>query len=161
MQRATFLAGAIFAFLCLFVAPVSAACRDDVVHLRGEWGQVRFSVELADTPASRAQGLMNRPSMPRMAGMLFIYERPDRAVFWMENTLIPLDMLFLDETATVRHIHNEARPLDRTPIDGGEDVLFVLEINGGLARQLGITPGSELRHPRVDPELAAWPCPDD
>ncbi len=145
----------------LLAHPLSAACRDDTVHLRGDWGQVRFSVEIADTEASRAQGLMHRESMPRLGGMLFVYDAPLRAVFWMENTLIPLDMLFLDPTGTVNHIHHEAQPLDRTPIDGGPNVLMVLEINGGLARRLGITPGSELRHPRLDSELAAWPCPQD
>jgi uncharacterized protein len=81
-------------------------------------------------------------------------------VFWMENTLISLDMLFLDEAGTVTHIHHEARPLDRTPIDGGDGVAMVLEINGGMARRLGIGPGSELRHPRIDPALAVWPCPE-
>ncbi len=161
MQRiAVFLAAAL-ALLIFLTAPLAAACRADVVHLRGDWGQVRFTVEIADTDAARAQGLMHRESLPRLAGMLFIYDTPQRAVFWMENTLIPLDMLFLDETGTVTHIHHEARPLDRTPIDGGAGVLMVLEINGGLARRFGITPGSELRHPRLDPSLAAWPCPAD
>jgi len=135
-----------------------AACREDQVELRGPWGQTRFSVEIADTDATRARGLMFRETMPRFSGMLFIYDQPDRAVFWMENTLIPLDMLFIDETGRVNHIHHEARPLDRTPIDGGDDVLMVLEINGGMAQRLGIAAGSELRHPRVDPGRALWSC---
>lgn len=138
----------------------AAACRDDRVDLRGPWGRAAFTVEVADTEAARATGLMHRPSLPRFSGMLFVFEPPPgRAVFWMENTLIPLDMLFLDERGVVTHIHHQARPLDRTPIPGGDAVLYVLEINGGMARQLGITTGSELRHPRIDPALAAWPCP--
>lgn len=137
-----------------------AACQNDQVDLRGGWGQTRFSVEVADTDETRARGLMFRETMARFSGMLFIYDQPDRAVFWMENTLIPLDMLFVDETGRVTHVHHEARPLDRTPIDGGADVLMVLEINGGMARRLGIDAGSELRHPRLDPELALWPCED-
>ena len=141
------------------VAVAETVCRDDRVDLRGPWGTVAFTVELADTDATRAQGLMHRPSMPRFSGMLFIFEPPPgRAVFWMENTLIPLDMLFLDETGRVTHIHHQARPLDRTPIDGGDQVMYVLEINGGMARTLGITTGSDLRHPRIPAELAAWPC---
>lgn len=137
----------------------AAECREDRVDLRGPWGQAAFTVELAETEASRAQGLMHRPSMPRFSGMLFVFEPPPgRAVFWMENTLIPLDMLFLDEAGVVTRIHHEARPLDRTPIDGGDAVLYVLEINGGMARRLGISEGSELRHPRIDPALAVWPC---
>lgn len=137
-----------------------AACQHDQVDLRGRWGQTRFSVDIADTDATRARGLMHRETMARFSGMLFIYDRPDRAVFWMENTLIPLDMLFIDETGRVSHIHHEARPLDRTPIDGGAEVLMVLEINGGMARRLGIDAGSEVRHPRLDRELAVWPCED-
>ncbi|MCC5972171.1 MAG: DUF192 domain-containing protein [Pararhodobacter sp.] len=143
----------------MLAAPgVQAACRDTQVDLRGSWGQARFTVEIADTDDLRARGLMHRESMPRFSGMLFVYDRPDRAVFWMENTLIPLDMLFIDDTGQVTHIHHEARPLDRTPIDGGPDVLMVLEINGGMARRLGIVAGSELRHPRLDPSQALWPC---
>jgi len=143
----------------LLAAPVQAACRDDRVDLRGPWGQVAFTVEVADTPDLRAQGLMHRTSMPRFSGMLFVFEPPPGpASFWMENTLIPLDMLFIDAAGRVGHVHHEARPLDRTPIHGGNDVLYVLEINGGMAARLGIGPGSELRHPRIDPELAVWPC---
>ncbi len=149
----------VLALVSLLAAPLAAACRAGAVHLRGDWGQVRFAVEIADTEATRAQGLMHRESLPRMAGMLFIYDAPQRATFWMENTLIPLDMLFLDAAGTVTHIHHEAQPLDRTIIDGGPGVSMVLEINGGLARQLGIGPGSEMRHPRIDPDAAAWPCP--
>jgi uncharacterized protein len=161
MHRAAVFLLAALALLWLVAAPLAAARRDDVVYLRGDWGQARFTVEIADTDASRAQGLMNRPSMPRMAGMLFIYDAPQPASFWMENTLIPLDMLFFDATGRLQNIQHEAQPLDRTPIFGGDDVLMVLEINGGLARRLGIAEGSELRHPRLDPETAAWPCPED
>jgi uncharacterized protein len=136
-----------------------AACRDDRVDLRGTWGSARFTVEVADTGASRAQGLMNRPSMPRGAGMLFVYDEPGTVAFWMRNTLIPLDMIFADETGVVRRVHENAVPLDETPIPGGDGIQFVLEINGGLSSQLGIAPGTEMRHPAIaPPEGAAWPC---
>ncbi|MBN2759599.1 MAG: DUF192 domain-containing protein [Rhodobacteraceae bacterium] len=141
-----------------FASAAAAQCAPDRVDLRGAWGQARFSVEVVDTPESRAQGLMFRESLPRSAGMLFIYEGPTRASFWMRNTLIPLDMLFVDPTGVVTHIHHEARPLDETPIPGGDNVLMVLEINGGLARAIGIEIGSELRHPRLAQDSAAWPC---
>lgn len=138
-----------------------AECSLDRVDLRGPWGNAAFKVEVVDTPETRAQGLMHRPSMPRFSGMLFIFEPPPGPVsFWMENTLIPLDMVFLDQTGTVSHVHHDARPLDRTPIPGGHAVMYVLEINGGMARTLGIAPGSELRHPGIPADLAAWPCPD-
>ncbi len=133
-------------------------CADDAVTLRGPWGQARFSVEVADDAAERAVGLMNRERMPRMSGMLFVYETPQRVAFWMKNTLIPLDMLFMDETGTVQRIHENARPLDTTAIPGGEAIQYVLEINGGMARLLGITPGSVLSHPAIDPKVAAAPC---
>jgi uncharacterized membrane protein (UPF0127 family) len=136
----------------------SAACSEGTAELRGDWGTARFTVEVADEPAERAQGLMNRPSMPRSAGMLFLYEAPQRATFWMKNTLIPLDMIFMDPTGTVTHIHENAVPLDETTIDGGPGVQAVLEINGGLARAIGIDVGSELRHPGLDQSAAAWPC---
>lgn len=151
---------ALIAALVLAGGPALAECRDDRVELRGPWGSAAFTVEVADTDETRARGLMHRASMPRFSGMLFVFEPPPGPVaFWMENTLIPLDMLFIDQAGRVGHVHHEARPLDRTTIPGGDDVLYVLEINGGMARRLGIAPGSELRHPRIDPALAAWPCP--
>ena len=69
--------------------------------------------------------------------MLFVYEGPRRVAFWMKNTLIPLDMIFADATGRVTRVHANAVPLDETPIDGGEGVQFVLEINGGLADAAG------------------------
>lgn len=136
-----------------------AACSDGRVELRGEWGSARFRVALADTPAERAQGLMHVEEMPRMSGMLFVYERPQSVSFWMENTLIPLDMIFVGPDGVVRHIHENAIPLDRTGIPGGsDDIQYVLEVNGGVAADFGIIAGTELRHPSIEQGLAAWPC---
>lgn len=137
---------------------MAAACSDTSVALRGDWGQARFSVEIADDPAERAQGLMFRESMPSSAGMLFVYDRPQSMSFWMRNTLIPLDLLFIDSRGVVKHIHENAIPLDESPIYGGENLLSVLEINGGLAKRMGITAGSELRHPAFAGHNPAWPC---
>ncbi len=139
-------------------AALAAECREDQVHLRGDWGQARFTIELADDDEERAQGLMGRESMARSAGMLFVYPRPRLAGFWMKNTLIPLDMIFMDSTGTVTHVHHEAVPLDERPIIGEDNILAVLEINGGLARQMGIGEGTQMRHPAFAPEQAAWPC---
>ncbi len=146
--------------LLLALAPgaAAAACREDAVELRGPSGKARFTVELADSPDERAQGLMFREAMPASAGMLFLYERPQAASFWMKNTLIPLDMIFADPTGMVTHVHANAVPGDETPIPGGTGVLAVLEINGGLAARLGIVPGSALRHPGLDQTTAIWPC---
>ena len=122
----------------------------------GQSGRESFAVEIADTPDSRAQGLMFREALAPDAGMLFIYETPRRAEFWMKNTLIPLDIIFADSEGRVITVHENAIPGDLTPIPGGEGVRFVLEINGGLARKVGIEVGSEMRHPRITD--AAWPC---
>lgn len=135
-----------------------AACRQDQVELRGDWGKARFSVEVADDAREQAVGLMHRPSMPTSAGMLFVYATPRSLSFWMRNTLIPLDMLFIDPQGVVQHIHHNAVPLDETPISGGDGLLSVLEINGGLAKRLGITVGSQLRHPAFEKHAPLWPC---
>ncbi|KMW56683.1 putative exported protein [Candidatus Rhodobacter oscarellae] len=137
---------------------MAAACRDDQVELRGDWGAVRFNVEVADTAAEHAVGLMNRSSMPARSGMIFLYEAPQRVGFWMRNTLIPLDMLFMSADGVVQKIHQNAVPLDETVILGGDNIQYVLEINGGMSARLGITTGTELRHPGVNQAVAAWPC---
>lgn len=157
-RLARHMAGAALAGLLLTGAAVAEVCRIDSVTLRGEWGKARFSVEVADDTAERAKGLMHRRSLPLSAGMLFIYERPQPLNFWMRNTLIPLDLLFIDERGVVQKIHHSAKPLDETPIPGGDDLLSVLEINGGLSKRLGITEGSEIRHPAFAGNAPAWPC---
>ncbi len=108
-----------------------------------------FTVEIADAPAERAQGLMGRQSMPEDHGMLFAYPAPRPVAFWMQNTPLPLDMLFIDETGRVVSLHENAIPFDETPIPSGLPVRYVLEINGGLAAKLGLRPGL------VVPQLAA------
>ena len=148
----------IVTFWMLSAVVALAACAQDTVWVRGEFGEARFSVELADDPQERAVGLMNRPSMPLSAGMLFVYPAPQRLAFWMRNTLIELDMLFVDAQGVVQNIHHRAQPLDETPIEGGQGLTHVLEINGGLARQLGIAVGDQLRHPSFRQTGAAWPC---
>jgi len=146
-------------FLTLGAGSVAAeACRDDQVLLRGDWGQARFRVEVADTVQERAQGLMYRDNMAKGAGMLFVYPRPQVAVaFWMKNTRIPLDIIFLDKTGVVQRIARNAVPYDETSLPGGSGIQYVLEINGGLAQAMGIDEGTELRHPAIG-DSAAWPC---
>lgn len=132
----------------------------DRLDLRGDFGQAAFNIEIADDDSERSRGLMFRESLSASAGMLFVYDTPQRAVFWMRNTLIPLDMIFADETGTVTFIHENAVPLDETPIDGGNGVKFVLEINGGLSSRLGLEVGNQIRHPSIDQTKAVWPCDD-
>ena len=129
-------------------ALAQAACAPDRVDLRWADGRESFAVELADSPDERARGLMFRPQLDPGSGMLFVYESPRRAQFWMKNTLIPLDMIFADGTGRVTQVHSNAVPGDLTPIDGGPGVVFVLEINGGLARTSGHRPGCRSAPPR-------------
>jgi uncharacterized protein len=150
-----------FAAILIGVAASAGTCDLANVDLRSGDTRARFNVEVADTDSERAQGLMNREKLAASAGMLFVYETPRHASFWMKNTLIPLDMIFIDETGSVTQVQPMAKPLDLTPIDGGKDVRFVLEINGGLAKRLGIKPGTQLRHPTVDQTNAVWPCNSD
>lgn len=135
-----------------------ADCAPGRADLRGAFGTAQVSVEIAATPAEQARGLMFRESLPTMAGMLFVYPDERDASFWMRNTLIPLDMVFLDEAGRVVRIHENAVPLDETPIRAGVPTLAVLELNGGLARRLGLRPGDEIRSPAMPQDLAAWPC---
>lgn len=150
------------AFVALALSAGAAAagdvCAPDTIELRGDWGKARFTVEIADDAEEQRVGLMNRPSMPIGSGMLFVYDTPRALSFWMRNTLIPLDMLFIDGAGVVQHIHHEAIPLDETSIFGGDNLTSVLEINGGLARRMGIKVGSQVRHPSYGSETAAWPC---
>jgi len=135
-----------------------AACAPDTVELRGPAGVQRFSVQIADSEAERSKGLMFVKTMPASAGMLFVYPQPKHAYFWMKNTLLPLDMVFADATGLVTVVQSDAVPMDETPIDGGPDVALVLEINGGLAKRMGIAPGAVLRSAALDQSVAAWPC---
>lgn len=152
------LIAAVLLLAALQAGAAVAACDPGTAELRGGARVVRFAVDLADDADERARGLMFRPSMASSAGMLFVYDRPQHAVFWMKNTLIPLDMIFADATGRVTHVHSGAIPHDETPIDGGRYVQFVLEINGGLADALGIVPGHQLRHPAIAQDGAAWRC---
>lgn len=134
-----------------------AACAPDRVLVHGAWGQANFGVDVADDPQERAQGLMFVDAMPTMRGMLFVYDAPGRASFWMQNTLIPLDMIFAAPDGTILTVHENAVPLDTTSIDGGDGVKYVLEINGGLSKRLGIVPGDVLQTPLMGAD-AALPC---
>ena len=148
------------AFLACVASGAAAVetCQDDAVFLRGEWGTARFAVDVVQTPEDRSQGLMFVENLPRMSGMLFVYDHEQTVSFWMKNTLIPLDMIFADGAGVVQTVHDNAVPGDLTAIPGGQNIQFVLEINGGMADRLGISEGSELRHPAISVTDAAWPC---
>lgn len=151
---------AALALACLGGAGGAAAgpCAETAAEFRWPGGQARFAVEIADDDAERSRGLMFRQSLAAGAGMLFVYDRPQPVAFWMKDTLIPLDMLFIGADGRVNGIHEGAVPGDLTRISGPPDTLMVLEIRGGLARRLGLAEGAELRHPRLPQAGALWPC---
>ncbi|MBM3605867.1 MAG: DUF192 domain-containing protein [Alphaproteobacteria bacterium] len=139
-------------------------CENSVAVIRQDSRHLEYQVEIADTPETRARGLMFRRDLPAGQGMLFIYEEPQPVSFWMRNTLIPLDLLFFDQHGVLRHVHPNARPLDETSIPGAAaddprpERLMVLEIGGGEAARLGIRAGQMLAHPALEARKAAWPC---
>ena len=151
------LVGLCFVLAMPTLANAATACMDDRVTVSGDWGHANFNVSIADTDPERSQGLMNVPAMPLMTGMLFVYDGPHPASFWMRNTLIPLDMLFAGPDGTILALHVNAVPLDETSIPGGDGIQFVLEINGGMSDRLGITVGDVIQHPAIGPD-AVMPC---
>lgn len=138
----------IFALAALLLATIPARAEPPtaVVMLEHAAAPVAtFTVEVASSPEERAQGLMNREVLDPGRGMLFDYGRPTMARMWMKNTLIPLDMLFIDEDGVIRHIHAEAKPHDETPIAAPVEVRWVLEIAGGRAAQLKLKEGDRMK----------------
>ncbi len=121
----------------------------DTATLKTSSGSHPIEVEVADTPQAREIGLMNRESLAEDTGMLFDF-REDRPVsMWMKNTLIPLDMLFIDKTGTVVRIARNAKPHSLETIPSGKPVRYVLEINGGAAATYGAKTGDKLEHPLI------------
>ena len=109
-----------------------------------------FTVELAITPRQREQGLMNRQEMADDKGMLFAFGETRQVFMWMKNTYIPLDMLFIARDGKVRAIKENAEPLSESIIDSQGPIDYVLELNGGTVKRLGIRTGN-----RVENELIA------
>ena len=103
-----------------------------------------FIVEIARTPEEQAQGLMNRQSLAPDRGMLFPMDPPRLASFWMKNTLIPLDIIFIRADGTIASIAANTVPLSLDPVPSGGPVAAVLEIEGGRAAELGIRAGDKV-----------------
>jgi uncharacterized protein len=106
-----------------------------------------FSVEVARDPAQRAQGLMFRRNLAPDRGMLFDFGEVQPLSMWMQNTYIPLDMIFIRRDGTIARVAENAEPLSTRAIPSGEPVLAVLEVAGGTAARLGIRPGDRIDHP--------------
>lgn len=108
-----------------------------------------FTVELALTPEQQQHGLMFREKMAPDAGMLFVFDRAEPRNFWMMNTLIPLDMIFIRNDGTIANIIEKAAPQSLEPRSSDGPAKAVLELNGGIARFLDIKPGDRVIHPLI------------
>ena len=134
----------------LMVATPLAACSDEgKLVLHSSTGDYDFNVQVVDTPELMAKGLMFVQDLADDAGMLFDFKREKPVSFWMQNTFIPLDMIFVGADGVVKSIHVNARPHDTTSIPSGFPVQFVLEIPGGRSVEIGLKPGDTMEHERV------------
>jgi uncharacterized membrane protein (UPF0127 family) len=112
----------------------------------------RFVAWRADSPRTREQGLMFVRGLDPDQAMIFVYDPPAQVSMWMKNTLIPLDMLFVDADGCVVMVEREARPESLSVISAGRPVALVVEIGGGVAQTLGIGRGDRVTRPE-----AGWP----
>ncbi len=133
-------------FLCLLLAVAPAACArelpiDTIVIQTSDGIRHEFTVEIPVTDAQKIRGLMYRTTLEDNKGMLFAFDDEAEHAFWMKNTLIPLDMLFVRGDGTIHRVHHDAVPRDLTRIPSNGPVSRVIEIKGGIAEKLGIHAG--------------------
>lgn len=135
----------LFALLAVWLGACASA--EPTVQLKGE----RFRVEIADDPETQARGLMFRTHMDADAGMLFVYKDSQRRTFWMRNCRIPLDILYFDENAELVGEALGVPPCNAAQCPqydgGGARARYVLELNAGVAKQLGVSRGDRLTLP--------------
>lgn len=110
----------------------------------GAAAKASFRAEVAKTPSERAQGLMYRQTLGKHRGMLFVFDEDGASPFWMHNTLIPLDMIFIGRDKKIISIVTQATPQTDTPREAAAPYRYVLEIEGGRAKELGIVPGDRV-----------------
>jgi uncharacterized membrane protein (UPF0127 family) len=109
--------------------------------IRSAGGEHRFTVEVAETAEQQERGLMFRRALGPDRGMIFPYDPPQEVAFWMKNTLIPLDMIFIRADGRIARIAANTTPRSLDPVPSGEPTAAVLEIRGGRAAELGIREG--------------------
>jgi uncharacterized membrane protein (UPF0127 family) len=147
------LAGALIALVLFTLSPVvalPATFATESLTIRKADGSIHlFTVEVAAEPDQRAQGLMNRKEMAGDRGMLFDFGTTRRVYMWMKDTYLPLDMLFLGQDGTVVSITPDTVPLSEAIIDSHEPVRFVIELNAGAAKTLGLSVGDKAESPRI------------
>jgi uncharacterized protein len=121
----------------------------ETITIDTKTGPHPFKVEVAADDQSRETGLMFRKFMAPDAGMLFDFHTPQEVTFWMENTILPLDMLFVRADGTIARIKANATPYSRDTIPSGEPVKVVIELNAGRAQGLGISVGAKVHAPQL------------
>jgi len=122
-------------------------------------GVHEFGVWIAADDRSRARGLMHVHELPPGRGMLFLFEQPQPLAFWMKNTYISLDLIFIDPAGRVLNVAANTRPLSLDPIPSDGDAIAVLEVVGGTARSIGLQPGDRLTLPTLRTTGEAEPRP--
>ncbi len=132
---------------CKLEPAQEASATSDLLIKTAAGVEHKFQVDLALTVQEQMRGLMFRESMPNDAGMLFYFGDSQPRSFWMKNTLIPLDLIFVNAVGKIIHIHHNAIPHDLTPIPSNGNAAGVLEINGGLSVDLEINSGDLVKHP--------------
>lgn len=144
------LALVVMALLCCAPAASAGGALEHVTILTAS-GPVVFDSEIMRTEAEREQGLMMRPYLPELRGMLFDFGSVRSVQMWMKDTLLPLDMIFIRADGSIARITANAEPLSTRILSSGEPVLAVLEINGGLAAKFGIKPNDRVTHAMFSP----------
>jgi uncharacterized membrane protein (UPF0127 family) len=129
---------------CALVAAPAPAAEQTTIEIVSASGVHAFAVELATTEAERERGLMFRRELPQGQGMLFDFKRDQEVAFWMHNTYISLDMLFIRSDGRILRIAENAKPMSDDLIPSGGAVRGVLEVIAGTARDLGIKPGDRV-----------------
>lgn len=109
-----------------------------------------LDIEIADSEYETQTGLMYREEMKKNRGMLFIFDAPAQHAFYMKNTLIPLDIIFIDANREIATIQPDAQPMDEGSIPSRVPVQYVLEVNAGLSEQWGLEPGDRIRWESID-----------
>ena len=145
MRRIAPTAFMIFALACAF-GPVQAA-GEQTLEIASKTGVHSFSVELADNDAERAKGLMYRRELPEGRGMLFDFHREQEVSFWMQNTYVSLDLIFIRGDGRIHRIEESTEPLSTRLIPSRGAVRAVLEVVAGTSRKLGIAPGDRVASP--------------
>jgi hypothetical protein len=129
--------------------PLSACSQSPAVVIHATRGAVTVPVEIADTPDKRATGLMYRRDLGADAGMLFLFAQASAQKFWMKNTPLPLDMIFIGPTAKIVGIVADTKPFTTNPLGPDEASQYVLEVNAGFAAKHGVAVGDQVEFLRV------------